>query len=255
MKLTGFTEEDKTHDGTNAIVFDYVAEARRLGFYYPWGWIEYTANGTNRGPRLIQGDPDENKLKEATLKIIEQLDISTSELSKRKTDLQPSLKYYFGESETYSNHNFITNIHGRAIEFTRSVEGMTFLGFDSGGQGRITFGQHGEIIKMDIYWRRLKPFKSHDTGSPETIIKWIREGKAVQNGIVMNELPIDWNAVKGLTIKEAAIVCFGGTSIQRSDWLMPFVALGAIVERGNGDTIKVEIDCPVYEDETLPKQP
>jgi len=249
QKMLAFTEKEKTYDGTNGVVFDSPGDSRRLGFYFPFGWIEYTTKETHRGQtNLVDAVPNEKQALKLTMSILSQVGIKTSDLDKNETNGKPHFRYYSGETIYFLNHTFITNLYERAVRFRRAVDGFTFIGADAGGQGMITFGEHGEITKMDLYWRNLKRFKVYATATPETITDWIRNGKAVENGIPMNELPIDWNTVKSVTVKKADIIYYGGMPGSPSDWLIPLASLWATVERGNGATIDLEIDCPVYQE-------
>jgi hypothetical protein len=93
----------------------------------------------------------------------------------------------------------------------------------------------------------LKRYKAFPTVSPDTIIKWIREGKAKQGGIPMNSNDIDWTTAKSLTIKKAEICYYAGDRFSPSPWLMPIVSFWTTVDTRDG-TIDVEIDCPIIDE-------
>ena len=80
--------------------------------------------------------------------------------------------------------------------------------------------------------------------TPDMIIKWIGEGKAVHGGILMNLPDIDWPTIKSLTINRAEISYYAGDRISPSDWLIPLVSLWTTVDTGQFKT-DLEVNCPV----------
>jgi hypothetical protein len=76
----------------------------------------------------------------------------------------------------------------------------------------------------------MERYKSCPTTTPETIVKWIREGKAVQGGIPMNSEAIDWPTVKSLTINKADLCYYAGERFAPSQWLMPLLSLWTTVD-------------------------
>ena len=82
---------------------------------------------------------------------------------------------------------------------------------------------------------------------PATLIKWIREGKAVHGMVRMDGEPINWKTAKSLTINQAELCYYAGDPFSPSDWLMPFAALWTSVDTGHG-SVDVEIDCPVIDE-------
>src|SRR5208283_4017623 len=142
------------------------------------------------------------------------------------------------------NHETITNIEFRAVDFRRSVDRAPFLGAGAGGDGEIEFGEHGKIIKIDLSWRNLERYKSYPAATPETIIKWMRQGKAVQSP---SDTEVNWLTVKSLTIEKAQLSYYAGDRFAPCDWLMPLVSLWTTVDTGHGN-IDVEIDCPIIDE-------
>ena len=130
------------------------------------------------------------------------------------------------------------------------MDGAKFVGSGAGGDGHVEFGEFGKPSKIYLSWRNLERYKACPTVPPETLIKWIRQGKAVQNRVRLDAEPIDWSTVKSMTISVAKPCYYAGSPSEPSDWLMPFVALWATVDRGRG-TIDVEVDCPIVDESSF----
>ena len=73
--------------------------------------------------------------------------------------------------------NNITNVEYRTVKFWRCVDGIPVIGGDG---GTITFGEHGTIRAFSIIWRTLERHQCLFPVTPETAMKFLREGKAVQ---------------------------------------------------------------------------
>ena len=196
--------------------------------------------------------PELAKLPELATNFLNLAGINIADLEK-KPDGAPDF-HAWEPFMTYSmNRVTVTNIGFRAINFRRSVAGFRFVGAGAGGDGDLQFGEHGRISKIRLSWRNLERHKSYPTVAPPTIMRWIREGKAVQGKIRMDAPPIDWRTVKSLTVTDAKICYYAGDGFAPSDWLMPFVALWTTVDTGHGK-MDVEIDCPII-DTAKPSSP
>ena len=101
-----------------------------------------------------------------------------------------------------------------------------------------------KVSKISLSWRNLERHKAYSTANPNMIIKWIREGRAVQGMIRMDAETINWKSVKSVTVIKAELSYYARDPFTPSDWLMPFAALWTTVDTGHGN-MDLEIDCPI----------
>ncbi len=250
MVIGSFTEKDRINAGPDGIRFRSSDKTRRLSISCSLGAIAYDVD-THYGPtNLAEKVPDGQEAVRLTKNLLPKLGLKLSDIDKK--DDGPGAAFHVLDSETvyFVNHTFITNIQRRSVCFRRAVDGLSFLGAGTGGNGKITFGDYGKIINIDLSWRNLQRSKSYATVTPDTIMNAIRKGKAVQGWLLANSPGIDWPVVKSVTIKGAWPCYDAGNPLHRSDWLYPFVALDTTVDTGQIN-INVEIDCPII-DETKP---
>jgi hypothetical protein len=243
VALGGFTLKDMVRSNGDEITFQG-SNSSGLGIVSRLGAIEfrpyrrrYDAN------HLAEQVPEISKLPALTTNLLKELGIKSADIEKRE-DGSPD--FHFGEPFTVYrvNRSFVTNVAYRSVGFRRVVDGAPVVGNGVGGDCHIEFGEYSKLTKIMLSWRNLERHKVYPTASPQTLIQWIREGKAVQGMIRMDAESIDWKTAKSLTITGARLCYYGGSPFEPSGWLIPFVALWATVDRGHG-TIDVEIDCPV----------
>jgi len=255
MKLGSFTDKDRTYVNniTNVDALLFVSQntapnlTRQLRVYSLDGVITYSDGRANprRATNLSVGVPPENRILKLTRAILPKLGIGSSELM-LKTNGQLRVHFMEDKTEYDVNHSYITNIDSRGVIFTRRLDGAEVMR----NSCRIDLGNHADIAKIDMTWPKLERDKSYPTATPEKIMEWIREGKAVQQGLPMNVFPIDWPTVKSLTIKEVYLCYLGGDSYHPKEWIYPYVALWGVVDTGNGN-VDVEIDCPIIDETKL----
>jgi hypothetical protein len=247
--LCSFTERDKIDHG-NLLIFNSVDNTRHLRVSWPFGIIDYQTVHHYGPTNLAKNVPSQKEALILAKRLLPKLDISISDLEKEDGRIEPRLTCYDLGKTYFLDHTTITNIEFRAVRFRRSVDGLPFMGAGGGGDGQIEFGENGKLSRLLITWRNIKRYKTYPTASSKTIIKWIREGKAVQGPVSMNIGSIDWQNVKSLTITKAWPSYYGGDRITPSDWLMPYLALWTTVDTGHGN-IDLEIDCPIIDESKL----
>jgi hypothetical protein len=245
----GFTERDITTSNGNVVVYKTAGKHPEKQLELSHGSLFYTAS-THYGPTNLTKDlPEMSRMSEVTSNFLAKLGIGISDIEKDANG-SPNFHFFQPVTEYFLPDQIVTNIEFRGVRFSRAVDGATILGAGTAGDGEIFFGEHGNPVHIDLSWRDLERIKSCPTVTRETIIKWIREGKAVQGGIPMNLPDIDWASVKSLTVKKADLCYYAGDRMAPSAWLMPLVSLWTTVDTGNGN-VDVEIDCPII-DETKP---
>jgi hypothetical protein len=243
MNLCSLTIRDITKETADGLTCRSADGSRKLSISFPTGTIHYERTARQYGPtNLAIGVPEMSQLPRLATNILQQISIRSSDIT-GYFDGETAFNFSEPTEWYFVNHAFITNTEYRAINFRRSVDGIPVVG---GNGGSIHFGQHGEPITITIAWRTLKPYKAYPTVSQQTMMEFLREGKAYQGLIPDNSNPIDWAAVKSVTIKKTWPSYFSGCS----DWLYPYMAFWTTVATGR-ENVDVEIDCPII-DETRP---
>lgn len=247
VSVGGFTPKDMVRSNADEITFQN-ANSSAFGVVSRLGEIEFRPYHRHYDAgHLAEHIPQMSELPALTTNLLKQLGINVADIEKRE-DGSPD--FHFGQPFTVyrANHSLVTNIAYRSVGFRRAVDGVPIVGNGVGGDCHIEFGEYGKPTKIMLSWRNLERHKLYPTASPNTLMQWIREGKAVQGMIRMDAETIDWRTVKSLTITGAKLCYYGGGTFEPSDWLIPFVELWTSVDRGHG-TIDVEIDCPIIKTE------
>ena len=241
----GFAAKDKKFSNGDETVYKDRDKfpSRQLGISR--GGIFYTSL-THYGPTNLAEDvPARSQMAMLTTNFLAGLGISISDIAEN-TNGAPDFRFWEPFKEYYLPGGTVTNIEFRAVEFSRSVDGATILGSGNAGDGEIFFGEHGKPVRIDLSWRNLERYKLSPTATAETLVNWLRAGRAVQGGIPMNLPPIDWATVKSLTVRQADLCYYAGDRLAPSEWLMPLVSLWTTVDTGQAN-IDVEIDCPIID--------
>lgn len=251
IALGGFSDQDLKRSNADEILYIKPGQLPNLFVSFRFGQIRYQTRSPSytNSPRHL---PVMAHIPELTSNFFRIVAIDPGDLQKRYNGSwlgcwEPSTEYFV-------SNRIITNIEFRAADFRREVDGGTWVGAETGGDGQLQFGDYGKPSRIWLSWRKLQRAKQYSTVAPSVIMQWIREGKAVQNMISMNDYPIDWQTVRSLTVTKARLCYYAGGPFDPSDWLVPFVALWTTVERDRGK-IDVEIDCPIYDPKgSLPEQ-
>jgi hypothetical protein len=245
----GFARKDKKFSNADQTVYKNADKfpSKQLGISH--GGIVYITVSHYGPTNLARDVPTMIQMPELTTNFLSKLGINVSDIEKN-AEGAPNFHFWEPFKEYFMPDKIVTNIEFRAVGFSRAVDGATVIGAGIVGDGEIYFGEHGNPTHIDLSWRDLERTKSYVTATPEIVIKWIRNGKAVQGGIPMDLPPIDWPTVKSLTVKKADLCYYAGDSMVPSAWLMPLLSLWTTVDTGHGN-VDVEIDCPII-DETKP---
>jgi hypothetical protein len=250
MSICSVTEKDKKDYGTNGMVFSPPGGSRNLRISFPEGSVEYWSTRAYGRTEMAKDVPGTNKLFLLTAAILSKLGINLSEIAKRINTDEPKLSF-FESAMVYSfDHQFTTNVEWRSVRFNRALDGVEFGG--DGGNCEIQFGDHAQVTKLWLSWRNVERQKSYIAATPEVIMQWLREGKAIQEPAVDefgNELRIDWSTVKSLTITRADPYYWGQVYSSRNRpsfpcSLVPYAALLATVDTGPRK-VDVAIECPI----------
>lgn len=241
----GFTEKNEVRSNNNEVFYASPGRMpdKQLGISSSHGIIFYESV-SHYGPTNLATDvPQMSQMLNLTTNFLSAFGIDTSQIPKDSTG-SPSFRFWEPFKEYFLKDKIVTNIEFRAVDFRRSVDGGNILGAGTAGSGEIFFGEHGIPVQIDISWPNLERMKSYPTVSPDTIVKWIGEGKAVHGGILLNLPDIDWSTIKSMTIEKAQICYYAGSRVSPSEWLTPIVSLWTTVDTGQMK-IGLEVDCPI----------
>lgn len=262
VALSPFTDTDRTDYGTNGVDFGHPFTTPYLRISTGTGEIDYDRGGPHYSPtRLAVDVPGTNQLFQLTTELLPKLGISLSEVSKAENG-KPNMKFFEHGMYFYPNHTnaadfvVITNIASRGVGLRRALGGIEFV--YTGGHCAVDFGEHSEIVKLQLAWPPLECGKLYAAASPKTIIRWIREGRAVQKRMMTDhggETAIDWQTVKSLTITNAVAYYWAEPSPNREPpnhpaspvWVVPYADLSGAVDTGK-TMLHVEIVCPIIDD-------
>jgi len=254
LLLTGFTTNDKADYGSNGMLFSSSKVPGTLRVSFPESTIQYYVT-LDYGPnKLAKNLPDEKKLMQLTTNFLSIVGIDIKELLRKKETDEPDIRFFQQPTLYFANSTTITNVPYREANFTRSLDGVRFIGYDRGGDGEVAFGERGRVCKIRLSWSKVTRDKQFRTVTPDWIVKWIRGGNVVPGRLRGKAGPVidQWGEVKTITIKEAWACCRGedySTHLKPvfPTTLTPFACLLAKVETPDIST-EVLIDCPIVDE-------
>jgi hypothetical protein len=258
MALGHFTESDRKDFSTNALFYGNWLGAPNLRISSTEGEIEYNGGQRNFSLTDLAKDiPETNELFQLTTNFLPKLGIHFSDIAKT-ADGKPKISFVEDEQSMWpaNGGTAITNIAFRGSSVTRLLNGVEYSRGD-GGRCSLCFGEHGRLISIALHWRDVEPDKQYSAATPERIIKWIREGKAIQKHLPGEwngtEATIDWRTVKKLTITKATAYYWGETFFGDREHrpilpssVLPYAELSGTVDTGKTNLV-VELFCPVID--------
>ena len=216
MVLCSFTDKDRLGKGT-LLNFKSSDGQRRLWISEVDGTVHYEVALHYSPTNLSLGIPSAEEAVRLAKNLLPKLGVNLADLDKKENSSEPDFR--IGDSQTmfYVNHAFITNLDWRGVGFRRGIDGASFLSGDTGGNGDIRFGSGAQIIRIDLSWIKLERVKVYPTVNPDTIMKSLRDGKAVQGMLRMDIGDIDWRNVKTVTINKASMCYYAGNILIESE--------------------------------------
>jgi hypothetical protein len=254
--LGSFTEKDR--DRTKALnpIFNHSDRAsyrtsdgtRELDMFPNLGWIYYY-NSNAEARHNGNGVPkNEKKTLKLAIDYLQKVGIDLSQLATKphRSDLQAA--YILGNLTIYhTNHTQTSFVNKRGVMVARAVDGVSFWAKGSRDGFSMEFGNDAKISRLEILWRKLQRDTLYPVVKPETILKWIRDGKTSWD--VATE-DLDWPSVKKMTINEITPYYFGQNHDTLQDSVYPFATLKTTVETGQTNRT-IYLFCPII-DETKP---
>ena len=245
MVACSFTAKDGTTNGDLVI---FKSGDRELRLSWPWGIIDYNSLQNYSITNIVKNVPSTNEVVKLVKQFLPKLGIPIADIAKAENSSQP--EFYPAEmgGTDFIGTNAIHKIDSCEVHFSRVVDGIEFVSIGTGGEGEIKFGGGGKVVRILITWRNMEREKQYATFTPETMIKLIRGGKAIQGGVSERFGEIDWRKVKRVTIKEITPLYYaGGDRYAPTDWLKPYARLWTTVETDHG-SVDVELDCPIIDE-------
>jgi len=256
MSLADFTEKDRWGSiSTNGVAYYNVKN--RLMVSDAEGEIDFERELGKYGPTNLAEDvPGTNRLFQLATNFLLKLGINYSEIPKtKKGQLQINCSEP-SHTEYFVDDRIITNVAFRCASFGRLIDGVECDSIV--GSCTLYFGEHSQIRGIRLFWRNVERDKLYSAATPDQIVRWIREGKAVlpQEFYVGmgNTMPIDWSSVKKVTIKKATAYYWGEFFLGEREHrpilpspVVPCAALQATVDTG-ATNIDVRIICPVIDE-------
>ncbi|HTQ50752.1 MAG TPA: hypothetical protein VMJ12_08570 [Candidatus Acidoferrales bacterium] len=251
MALGSFTTNDQrkltAEEGAidkNALAFVTKDENRSLGISPALGWIIYKDNRAFDVRDKIQGVPSDAKAKKLALKLLDEIGIPRSELVKESKNGEPLTFRETGtRGPTYHTKTKTTTgkneIDSRGVFFIRQIEGVSFAGIGVAGGFYVRFVSRAKVQELELVWRNLQRWKEFQVASPDQIVQWIKEGRAVMPAPNVNP-----NEVIKLTITQISPLYMGELGGKRQDFTYPFGSLNAIADLGRTN-VNLQLYCPI----------
>lgn len=253
MALGSFTTNDirKLSDEERAMDKNGLAlvnkeETRYLGISPALGFIVYRDDKANDMMGRVEGVPSDAKVKKLALELLDKIGISSSGFatkSSKKNDLLA-----FGNKEIRGHFDpkkkkFIKEVDKRGIFFIRKVDGVNFAGIGVAGGFHVEFTSHEKVANLELIWRNLQPYQQYETASPEQIVAWIKEGKAVMPYPLMNS-DLKPSEINKLTIKGFSPLYKGALADEPQEFTFPFAQLNCVAVVGKTN-VNLQLYCPI----------
>jgi hypothetical protein len=233
------------------LAFSNEEETRFLGISPALGLITYQDQKAGDMTKPASGVPSEAKVKKLALKFLEQIGIPQSNFattSQKKGDLlsfkDQRTRGYFDKAKK----KFVEEADYRGIFFVRRVDGVNFAGIGVAGGFYVGFGNSGKIAKLELVWRNLQPYQRYETASPEQIMAWVKEGKAVMPYPLVNP-DLNPSEISKLTIKEFSPLYKGALADEPQEFTFPFAQLNCIASVGKTN-VNLQLYCPILSTKT-----
>jgi hypothetical protein len=243
-----FTANDGTTNG-DLITFKSEDGKRQLRLSWPWGVIDYDTLRDYSPTNLVRDVPNTNEAVKLAKQFLPKLGISLADIARKENNTELEFHPFEMGATYFVGTNAVHKIETCEVRFDRVVDGIEFISIGTGGDGDIQFGNGGKVVKILITWRNMEREKQYTTFTPETMIKQIRSGKAIQGGVPESFGEIDWRKVKRVRIREVTPLYYaGGDRYAPTEWLKPYARLWTTVDTDHG-SVDVEIDTPIIEED------
>jgi hypothetical protein len=250
VALGSFTEKDrkKVVGYPRTISYADPSGKRTLWINSDWSFIDY-ANSEADNMHISEGVPSEQQALEMGIALFPKLGVDRNQLAKKPNSDELRASFTEGTATLYktiSSLAYATNLHMRGVTFMRSLDGIDFSGGYARGGCTIEFGHHAKISRIRVAWRKFVRDKLYETVSPDTLGKWITEGKAVWYSLP-DSPDIPWPEVKKITINKITSLYYseGYSEYDKpQNWACPFAEMAVTADCGKTN-FTFFLDCPI----------
>jgi hypothetical protein len=245
MSLTGFSwRERKKFPGGwregNALYFADADENRYLGFVPTFGYIYYNNSAAIAGPgQRVSGVPSEEKALQLALGIVDELGIDQSQLATRPNSDEPRYTRALrtmGQRDP-SQGKLVTSVIARELFLIRTLGGVECNGVGFSGGIFLSFGNEGQLARLEMIWRNVSPARQEPVASREQLATWLRNGKCVIRSLETYD-------IRKLSITGITPYYFEYQAGVPQEYIYPYTSLQAEAEMpATNETIR--ICCPL----------
>jgi hypothetical protein len=254
VALGSFTDKERKEfpDYPHLIAYDGPAGKMSLRINTDWAYIDYSDPDADDW-HITNGVPNRQQAFKLAKRWLPKLGIDERQLF---TNPNGGTKFY-GASDTvffYPREGgpvFATNTHSYEVVFYRAFDGIEFSGGCARGGGLIDFAHDAKISHILVSWRNYKREKRYPAATPETLLKWIREGKAVWWPAGGAPTYPDWDSAKKIAITKITPLYYS-EAYDENDTpqyaAYPFAEMEAVADIGTTNLI-FNLDCPIIGDD------
>jgi hypothetical protein len=256
MVIGSFTPKDKiTTPGSikkDKEALRYSSGFRFLDIYPSFGFIHYHNEiplGTREGPikgqlEALTGVPNEEETTRLGLKYIRMLGVEISQLAVKPGTGDLDLHWYRGtRSHTDASGEDVTETNEYGVSFSRRIDGISVEPLGTRGGVFISFGNHAQIIDLQVCWRNFEAYEFSDCPSPKQIGEWLTDGRvsALNTG---NMVPYRVQPDQHLKITKVQFFYNGVPGDRPMDFCFPFATVEGVAE-GKSGTNGFWFRCPM----------
>jgi hypothetical protein len=251
VALGSFAAKDRKQVPDNLHIISYADPAGKRGLLIntEWSFIDYRDSDAN-DMHIVEGVPNKQQAFEIATNWLPRLGIDRDQLVKKphSSDLQ----VHGGEEATFfykksGDSAYATNISMFDVTFKRSLDGVEISGGSAHGGYNIEIGHHAKISRILVSWRKYTRAKLYSVATPETLMKWIREGKAVWYAPDAPDL--DWPSIKKMVVTKVTPYYYSdayGVDDKPQNWACPFAELETKVGTDQTNVV-IFLDCPIID--------
>jgi len=250
VALGSFTDRDRKKSPDNPHLISYAdpTDKRGLLINTDWAFIHYSDADAN-DMHVTNGVPGKQQAFEMATTWLPKLGVDSRQLYRNPQGA--TIKVYGGPDTVFfyaregKGSALATNICMYDVTFKRALDGVEISGGSARGGCTVEFGHHARISSIIVSWRNYKRDKLYSVPTPEILLKWIREGKAVWYSPDFDVF--DWSSIKKIVITKITPYYYSdayGMNDNPQNWASPFAELEAKIEINQTNAI-FYLDCPI----------
>ncbi len=217
------------------ILFNDPTGKKTLQFVPEWTYIYYNDGGAD-DMHIVEGVPNPEQTFQIATNWLPKLGVEIDQLFKATNGSGPRMNVGNATATLYKKSDglaYATNTYMREAFFMRTLDGIEVSGGTGRGGCSIQISHHAKIRQIMVSWRHYERDKCFSVASPETILKWIREGKAVWWSPPGGLPPSAWGAATNIVIRTVKPYYYSEGYSEYDhplNWALPFVELEAHIE-------------------------